>query len=109
MRGGRAAQDRRTDGHDRAGRTQEYRSSHTRLGQRASRAGVAERRTASGSGTADARLKHVLLGYIVTARRAKRIAGALLLMAAALNQATAFPLTGDQTVLPAGTELNEDA
>lgn len=30
-------------------------------------------------------------------------------MAATLNHVTAFPLTGDQTVLPTGTELNEDA
>jgi cytochrome c peroxidase len=36
-------------------------------------------------------------------------AAAVLLMTAALRQATSFPLYGQQTALPAGTELNADA
>jgi cytochrome c peroxidase len=37
------------------------------------------------------------------------VTAALLLLAAALGQAASFPLYGQQTALPAGTELNADA
>jgi hypothetical protein len=42
-------------------------------------------------------------------RTAVWVGAAVLLLAAALQQATSFPLYGQQTALPAGTELNADA
>lgn len=45
----------------------------------------------------------------MTTRRWMAIAGACLAAVLTLDRAAAFPLSGDQTVLPAGTELNEDA
>src|SRR5712664_3836529 len=42
-------------------------------------------------------------------RRVAAVAAAFVLLLALPQDATSFPIDGDQTVLPAGSELNEDA
>lgn len=54
------------------------------------------------------RVRHHALGAIATRSSAVAIAAGLMLIAA-MSRAPAFPIHGDQTVLPAGTELNEDS